>query len=81
MNIPYKSAAILALTSQAQADKSAAIASLSILLNHPAGIGDHSTEDLHKNLNEALSKLVDADDRLDTIIKYFPEITDVLQQK
>ena len=33
----------------------------------PAGIGDHSTGDLHENLNEALSKLADADDRLDIL--------------
>jgi len=45
------------------------------MLNHPAGIGDHSTSDLHNNLNEALSQLDDADSRLDTLRKYFKELT------
>jgi hypothetical protein len=53
-----------------EADRVAAVASIEILLEHPAGIGDHSTTDLHNNLNEALSKLADAEDRLETLKKY-----------
>jgi len=45
--------------------------SLNILLDHPAGIGDHSTEDLYSNLEEALSALADAEDRLETLEEYF----------
>ena len=41
------------------------------MLDHPAGIGDHSTGDLHENLNEALAKLADAEDRLDTLKIHF----------
>ena len=35
------------------------------------GIGDHSTEDYYKNATEALTALVDADDKIDTLNKYF----------
>tara|TARA_Y100000385_G_C12584687_1_gene421991 strand:- start:139 stop:396 length:258 start_codon:yes stop_codon:yes gene_type:complete len=40
---------------------------LDLLLNNPAGIGDHSTEDFYKNANEALSMLTDGKDRLSTL--------------
>lgn len=54
----------------AEADKAKALLTLDILENHPAGIGDHSTEDFYKNAEEALSMLADADDRLDAIEVY-----------
>ena len=60
----YKETAINAQYHQALSDKLKAEASLEILLNHPAGIGDHSTTDLHGNLHEAYSKLADAKGRL-----------------
>ena len=66
----YKKHAINAMKSKAESDRTEAIASLEILLEHPAGIGDHSTTDLHKNLNEALSNLADADDRLEALKRY-----------
>jgi len=52
------------------AEKSKALLTLDLLENHPAGIGDHSTDDFYKNANEALSALADADDRLEAIEKY-----------
>jgi hypothetical protein len=39
--------------------------------SHPAGIGDHSTNDFYNNAEDALKMLVDADDRLGAIDKYF----------
>ena len=63
----YREAALDSLYHQAITDKVKAEATLHILLDHPAGIGDHSTEDLHNNLNEALSSLADAEDRLATL--------------
>ena len=63
----YREAALDSLYHQAVTDKVKAEASLHILLDHPAGIGDHSTEDLYNNLNEALSNLADATDRLETL--------------
>lgn len=60
----------MALRKKAETDAEEAKASLYYLLDHPAGIGDHSTGDLHNNLNEALAKLADADDRLETLQRY-----------
>ena len=67
----YRKNALEALKHNALKDKAAALTSLKIMLDHPAGIGDHSTGDLHENLNEALTKLADADDRLDILQLYF----------
>lgn len=74
MELSYRQSALYSLALKAQSDKAEAMASLSLLLNHPAGIGDHSTQDLHRNLNEALDQLSDADDRLNTLNTYFPEL-------
>ena len=54
----------------AEADKAKALLTLNLLENHPAGIGDHSTEDFYKNAEEALAMLADADDKLEAIDKY-----------
>jgi hypothetical protein len=59
------------LKDTANADKSKALLSLNLLSEHPAGIGDHSTKDFYNNANDALIMLVDADDRLSTLKKYF----------
>ena len=66
----YRETALDSLYHQAVTDKVKAEASLDILLNHPAGIGDHSTEDLHNNLNQALCSLADAEDRLESLKRY-----------
>jgi hypothetical protein len=58
------------LRSAAEAEKSKALLTLELLSNHAAGIGDHSTGDFYKNAEEALSMLVDADDKLEAIDKY-----------
>ena len=55
----------------AQADRAKALLSLELLGNKAVGIGDHSTGDFYKNAEEALIMLVDADDRLAAIDKYF----------
>lgn len=70
----FKSDALDALRNAAETDRFKALSSLKIMLKHPAGIGDHSTSDLHNNLNEALSQLADADDRLETLRKYWEEL-------
>lgn len=59
------------LKTSAEADKAKALLSLELLGNKAVGIGDHSTEDFYNNAEEALVKLVDADDRLNTLDKYF----------
>lgn len=58
------------LKTSAEADKAKALLTLNLLENHPAGIGDHSTDDFYKNAEEALAMLIDADDRLEAIKKY-----------
>ena len=55
----------------AEADKAKALLSLDLLGNKGVGIGDHSTGDFYKNAEEALIMLVDADDRLSALDKYF----------
>lgn len=59
------------LMSSAQADKSKALLSLDLLSNHSVGIGDHSTKDFYDNAEDALRMLVDADDRINALNKYF----------
>jgi len=65
------------LKASAEADKAKALLTLELLEKHPAGIGDHSTKDFYENAEEALQMLVDADDRLEAIEKYFgnPNVT------
>lgn len=59
------------LMSQAIAERNKAILTLNLLSESPAGIGDHSTSDFYNNANEALTMLVDADDKINTLEKYF----------
>jgi hypothetical protein len=61
------------LHTSATADRAKALLTLELLENHPAGIGDHSTEDFYKNAEEALAMLADADERLETIEKYLDQ--------
>ena len=61
---------------KAVADKEKARLSLELLTNQAAGIGDHSTEDYYKNLDEALDGLVDAKDRLETLSEEYPEVAE-----
>tara|TARA_Y100000114_G_C11740372_1_gene318584 strand:- start:736 stop:975 length:240 start_codon:yes stop_codon:yes gene_type:complete len=67
----FKATALRSLMLNAEKDAAEATTSLEIMFNHPAGIGDHSTDDLHRNLNEALSKLADAEDRIETLKRNF----------
>lgn len=60
------------LHASAQAQKAKALLTLELLGNHPAGIGDHSTSDFYNNAEEALQMLVDADDKIETLNRYFP---------
>lgn len=59
------------LRKTAEADKAKALLSLDLLNNKAVGIGDHSTLDFYNNAEEALAMLVDADDRLSALDKYF----------
>jgi hypothetical protein len=59
------------LKKNAEAEKAKALLSLELLSNNAVGIGDHSTGDFYKNAEEALEMLVDADDKLEALQKYF----------
>jgi hypothetical protein len=59
------------LMTQAMAERSKAMLTLNLLSEHPAGIGDHSTTDFYNNAEEALRMLVDADDKIEALQKYF----------
>jgi hypothetical protein len=59
------------LMTQAMAERSKAMLTLNLLSEHPAGIGDHSTKDFYNNAEEALTMLVDADDKIEALQKYF----------
>ena len=63
------------LRKTAEADKAKALLSLDLLNDKAVGIGDHSTLDFYKNAEEALAMLVDADDRLNALEKYFSSNT------
>jgi hypothetical protein len=65
---------IIMLRTSAEADKAKALLSLDLLGEKGTGIGDHSTGDFYKNAEEALIMLVDADDRLAALNKYYGKI-------
>jgi hypothetical protein len=62
---------ITMLKTSAEADRAKAFLTLDLLGNTGVGIGDHSTTDFYTNAEDALKMLVDADDRLKAIDKYF----------
>jgi hypothetical protein len=66
-----KSRVIIALKAQAQADREKALMALDLLENQAVGIGDHTANDFMQDAQEALTLLVDADDKLEAIEKYF----------
>lgn len=66
-----KTRIISALRAQALADREKALMALDLLENNGVGIGDHTANDFLKDATESLQLLTDADDRLETIEKYF----------
>ncbi len=61
------------LKSEAEADKAKALASIELLTNNASGIGDHSTKDYWDNCTESLKLLASAEERLETLEKYFKQ--------
>ena len=64
---------IKALKAQAKADKAKALMALELLTKDAVGIWDHTAEDFLKDATESLQLLVDADDKLDALERYFPD--------
>tara|TARA_R100001509_G_scaffold95295_2_gene55379 strand:- start:1231 stop:1443 length:213 start_codon:yes stop_codon:yes gene_type:complete len=67
----YRIIKMLRATFEAQKEK--ALMTFELLMENPAGIGDHSTEDFYKNAEEAARALAEADDVLDTLERHFGE--------
>ena len=68
------------LMSQAVSEKEKALLTLNLLSEHPAGIDDHSTEDFYKNANDALIMLVDANDKIIILEKYFSNSKSIINE-
>lgn len=62
------------LETMALAEVAKAKMSLHILGEKAVGIGDHSTEDFYKNADEALTKLAEAQDKLECLQKNYLQI-------
>ena len=69
-----KNFAVSYLWHKAIADQEKSKLSLELLTNNAVGIGDHSTGDYYKNLDEALVSLVDARDRLELLRELHPRL-------
>ena len=65
----YRVVTKLQKTFEAQREK--ALMTLELLTEHPAGIGDHSTNDFYNNAEEAIKALAEADDVLETINRHY----------
>jgi hypothetical protein len=64
---------IKALVAKAVSEKEHALMSLELLTEKSVGIGDHTANDFLNDAEIALQRLVDADDKLEALQKYFPE--------
>ena len=62
---------ITALKTQAEADKAKALMALELLTEMAVGIGDHTANDFLKDATESLKLLASAEERLETIEKYY----------
>tara|TARA_R100000742_G_C4275608_1_gene96186 strand:- start:24 stop:242 length:219 start_codon:yes stop_codon:yes gene_type:complete len=62
---------IIALKTQAEADKAKALMALELLTESSVGIGDHTANDFLKDATESLKLLASADERLEIIEKYY----------
>ena len=69
-----KSKIIEALRAQALADKAKAQMALDLLENQAVGIVDHTANDFMKDADEALTLLVDAEDKLECLDRYWPNV-------
>ena len=59
------------MLNKASVNRSAALTSLSGLLQDPSAASKDSNDDLHKRIDDALDKLVHAEMEMQTIHKYF----------
>ena len=62
---------IKALYAKAVADREQALMALELLTEFAVGIGDHTANDFFNDALISLQRLVDADDKLEALNKYF----------
>ena len=62
---------IKALKKQAEADREEALLTLETLIDSPAGIGEHTADHFFIEAQKALQKLVDAEDKIETLNLHF----------
>lgn len=62
---------VKALRARAIAEKEEALMALELMTERAAGIGDHTANDFMKDAEIALQRLVDADDKLEALERYF----------
>ena len=72
---------IKALKKQAEADKEEALLTLEILIDSPAGIGEHTSGHFLEEAKKAINKLGEAEDQLWTLIKYLGLLTQEEEMK
>ena len=65
----YRVIKMLKKTFEAQREK--ALMTFELLMEHPAGIGDHSTSDFYANAEEAAKALAESEDVLETLKRHF----------
>jgi len=65
----YRVIKMLKKTFEAQKEK--ALMTFELLMENPAGIGDHSTSDFYANAEEAARGLAEAEDVLETLKRHF----------
>lgn len=64
---------IKALVAKAISEKEHALMSLDLLTEKAVGIGDHTANDFLNDAEIALQRLVDAEDKLEILKRYFPD--------
>lgn len=70
---------VKALRAAAIAEREKALMALELLTENAVGIGDHTANDFFKDAQEALQRLVDAEDQIETLDRYFGDTAEMLR--
>jgi hypothetical protein len=65
---------IRALKAKAISEKEQAMMALELLTDYAVGIGDHTANDLFRDAEIALERLIDAEDKIEMLNKLYPDI-------
>jgi len=64
---------IRALKAKAISEKEQAMMALELLTDFAVGIGDHTANDLFRDAEIALERLIDAEDKIEMLSKLYPD--------